>query len=308
MVPPEGRRSVRMAAPAKVNLFLRVLAREAGGYHQIETLFQALELADSLEVSRRTRKGIALEVQGIPLGPPDENLAYRAAEAFLTRGRVEEGVEIVLTKRIPVQAGLGGGSSDAAATLRALATLFPGVLEPWEISALAGRLGSDVSFFLSPSPTALAWGRGERLLALPPLPSAPVLLAVPPEGVSTAWAYGVLARRREGAPPAGAAAGYRLEDFASWDCVARLAGNDFQEVVLAEFPRLARLSAALLDTAPRLALLAGSGGALFAVYGGEEEARAAKEALESAFPGVRWLATRSRERMPQPELSGGEAP
>lgn len=298
-----GGSAVRVEAPAKVNLFLQVLAREAGGYHQIETVFQALDFSDTLEVSRRPGPGVALAVEGILLGPPDENLVYRAADAFLTRGRVGEGVEILLTKRIPVQAGLGGGSSDAAAALKALAFLFPDALTPPEVLALAGELGSDVAFFLGASPTALGWGRGQRLLALPPLPSSPVLVAVPPVGVSTAWAYEALSRHRESEPPTRLAASYRLEDLGSWETIASLACNDFQEVVFDAFPRLAFLSGALAATGPRLALLAGSGGALFAVYGKEEEAHQAKETVGNTFPEVRWFVTRSRARMPGPELA-----
>ena len=205
------------SAPAKVNLFLRVLAREEGGYHQIETLFQALELADRVELRiswEGEPSGIALEVEGVEegaLGPPGENLVVRAARAFLAAAAPSfegplPGVGIHLTKRIPHGAGLGGGSSDAAAVLRGLAALLPGRVPPSHLQALAGRLGADVPFFLADTPLALGWGRGDQLLPLPPLPPRALLLLVPSEGISTPWAYGELAAHRSqagsGPPPA----------------------------------------------------------------------------------------------------------
>ena len=123
--------AVRVAAHAKVNLFLRILARESGGFHQIETAFALLELADELEV-RRTGAGVTLEVEGADVGPDDQNLAVRGAQAVLAATGNRFGVAIKLTKRIPVRAGLGGGSSDAAAALHA-------------VNALTGNAGSTTS-------------------------------------------------------------------------------------------------------------------------------------------------------------------
>ena len=139
--------SVRVAAPAKINCFLRILAKEESGYHQIETLYNAVDFCDEIEL-HRTERGVSVEVVGPSVGPDEENLAYRAAEALLESGGMTPGVHISLTKNIPVEAGLGGGSSDAGATLRALNVLLG---EPFSADALlqiAGRLGADVPFFL----------------------------------------------------------------------------------------------------------------------------------------------------------------
>ena len=172
---------IRIHAPAKVNLALRVLAREDSGFHQLETLFSALEFGDVLTL-QLGGSGITLNLDGLHLGPPEENLVYRAAKGFKELARVEEGMEIHLEKRIPIRAGLGGGSSDAAAILRGLHFLFPGRLGEETLLQLAASLGADVPFFLCGSGLALAWGRGDRILSLPALPSASVLLAIPPMG------------------------------------------------------------------------------------------------------------------------------
>ena len=131
---------VRVAAHAKLNLFLRILARDGSGYHQIETAFALLELADELVV-RRTAQGVTLEVDGPDLGPVDENLAVRAARAVLHATGRKFGVAIELTKRIPVRAGLGGGSSDAAAALRAVNELAHHAVPEAQLLQFAARLG-----------------------------------------------------------------------------------------------------------------------------------------------------------------------
>ena len=184
-------------APAKVNLVLRVGARRADGYHNVDTLFAAVGLCDHLRVERAAR-GIAVEVAGADLGDPRDNLVYRAARAYLDARGERSGVAIRLEKRIPVGGGLGGGSSDAAATLRCLDELFEPPAGVAALTELARGLGADVPFFLSPSPLALGSGRGDHLTPLPPLPSRPVLLVGSPEGVGTAWAYNLLARGRGG--------------------------------------------------------------------------------------------------------------
>ncbi|HSJ05247.1 MAG TPA: hypothetical protein VK936_01010, partial [Longimicrobiales bacterium] len=191
-------------AHAKINVGLAVLARESGGFHQIETVFCRLELADEIEITTGG-DGLRFSVAAPPedpgpppdLGPDDANLAWRAAIAFReATGRAPD-LAIRLIKRIPAGGGLGGGSSDAAAVLAELNRIEGSPVPPDGLLRLGGGLGSDVPFFLSGAPFVLAWGRGTRMLPLPPLPSAPVLLAVPPMGVSTPEAYAALAATRE---------------------------------------------------------------------------------------------------------------
>lgn len=303
-----GENSVDISAPAKVNLFLRVLAREEGGYHRVETLYAALDFRDELTVERAD-SGVELTVEGADLGPPGENLAHRAARAFLDRVG-GGGARITLRKAIPPRAGLGGGSSDAAAVLRALSRLYGDPLERRELVSLGAGLGADVPFFLSPTPLALGWGRGDRLLSLPPLPSRPVILVLPDEGVETAGAYARLAEARGAGSdgPAEHAGGTLLspEELESWEGVAALAANDFHATVFADRAELARLHEILLGTKPLLTLLAGSGAALFAAYPGRDEADAGRDAASSwaEAEGGRVIVTRTLDALPAMEERG----
>jgi 4-diphosphocytidyl-2-C-methyl-D-erythritol kinase len=295
---------IRIHAPAKVNLALRILAREESGFHQLETVFAAVDFGDVLSVSVRG-SGISLEVDGPYLGPPEENLVYRAAKGFRELTGVREGFEIHLDKRIPARAGLGGGSSDAAAALRALASLFPGKVDDGVLLGLASSLGSDVPFFLGPTPLALAWGRGDRALCLPPLEEAPVLLAIPPVGMSTPRAYQLLAEQRLAQGTSPGPGRITLEDLNDWVGVAKLAQNDFEEVVFPELPLLARLRESLDETGARFSLLSGSGSTLFGVYSRPEETVEAKASLKSAFPEVRFVLTRTLASFPDPIRAPG---
>jgi 4-diphosphocytidyl-2-C-methyl-D-erythritol kinase len=185
----------RVAAQAKVNLRLRILAREESGFHQIETLFLRLALADQVRV-RRTTGARSLDVHGADaaaLGPVEGNLAWRAAVAYAEAGAWTGGFSIELEKSIPVGGGLGGGSADAAGVLRVMNAIAPHPLDVGTLLRLAATLGADVPFLVSDLAYALAWGRGERLLALAPPPVREVVLLVPPFAVNTAAAYGWLA-------------------------------------------------------------------------------------------------------------------
>ena len=267
MASPPGR--VRISAHAKLNLFLRILARESGGYHQIETAFALLELADELTVSRTPAGGgVALTVHGPALGPADDNLAVRAARAVLDATGHTFGVALELTKRIPVRAGLGGGSSDAAATLHAVNALAGDAVPRPELLHLAARLGADVAFCASGAPAAVAWGRGERLFRLTPPPAAPVLLAVPPVGVATPDAYRWWDQLHP-EPPVHGPVVLAGDAFTTWGSVGRLGGNDFEIPVFGKHPPLRALFERLAATHPYWVRLCGSGSAVAAVYASE---------------------------------------
>ena len=255
---------VKIAAHAKVNLFLRVLARESTGFHQIETAFALLELADDLVVTR-TDGGVTLEVQGPDLGPSEENLTVRAARAVLAATAAKFGVAISLTKRIPVRAGLGGGSSDAAAALHAVNALANNAVPRHEVLHMAAKLGADVSFFAGGAPIALAWGRGERQFRLPPLPAAPALVAVPAVGVATPDAYRWWDDNNPDPGPRGPVL-LDAEAFSGWGSVGRLGGNDFELPVFGKHPELRELFERLAATRPLWVRLSGSGSAVAAVY------------------------------------------
>lgn len=272
--------SVSIDAPAKVNLRLSILAREASGYHSLESLFCAISLADRVTV-RRAGAGAALRVDGdVDTGPPERNLAVRAARAFHTALGAEPAVEIELAKRIPSAAGLGGGSSDAAATLLALNALHGEPLASDLLLQLAIELGSDVPFFLCGSPLALGWGRGERLLALPPLPARPVLVAHPGVAMPTAEAFAFIAEQR-GPSPAPRAFRIHAAALADWASVARIAENDFEPPVTARIPVLRDALAAMRAAGAEVALLAGSGSSVFGVFREDAERDAARGAVET---------------------------
>ena len=255
---------VQALAHAKVNLLLRILTRESNGYHQIKTVFQLLELADEIDVTRTTA-GVTLDVQGPDLGPVADNLAVRAAQLVLeTTGR-KFGVAIALTKHIPVRSGLGGGSSDAAAVLHAVNALAGHAVPRHELEHLGTRLGADVAFFASGAATALAWGRGERLFRLAAPPQAPVLVAVPAVRVATPDAY----RWWDEMHPEPAARGPVVLDalaLSTWGSIGRLGGNDFEVPVFSRHPMLREVFEQLAATGPLWVRLCGSGAAVAAVY------------------------------------------
>lgn len=255
----------RVAAPAKLNLLLRVLSRDSDGYHGLETLFCLVDLADDLVAERRDGTGATIEVAGADVGPADQNLAVRAARLVLEATGHRFGVHFRLTKRIPVEAGLGGGSSDAAAALLLVNHLAGRAIPRHELLQLAARLGSDVPFFLSGAPLALGWNRGERLLTLPPLPPAPALLLVPPVPVPTAEAYAWVDAARQSAGRRGAVA-LDLEALSTWGDIGRMAGNDFESVVFGRHPEVRAAFEALVGTRPLVCRMSGSGSTLFAVY------------------------------------------
>jgi 4-diphosphocytidyl-2-C-methyl-D-erythritol kinase len=256
---------VSLPALAKVNLFLRVLSREDGGYHGIETLLCLISLADSLQAERRDGRGVTIDVSGGDVGDAHQNLASRAAAMVLEATGYRFGIHLTLTKRIPVRAGLGGGSSDAAAALRASNRLAGDAIPRHELLQLAARLGSDVPFFLAGAPLALAWNRGERMLLLPPLPPAPALLLSPPVPVSTADAYQWVDGAKQSAGRRGAVA-LDLDVLSQWGDIARMAGNDFESPVFARHGEIRAAFEALVGTRPLLCRMSGSGSTLFAVY------------------------------------------
>ncbi len=194
--PSPPSRSLRCHAPGKINLGLRIVGRRADGYHELESLFAPLDLGDDVEVavSESTAFEVKLELEGAGEAiPADEtNLACRAAKAFAEAAGLSCRIELQIEKRLPAGAGLGGGSSDAGAVLRALCDLFPGAVDGPRLAELALELGADVPFFLDPRP-ALVSGIGERLEALDGLPSLPVLLAHPGVALPTANVFRTVA-------------------------------------------------------------------------------------------------------------------
>ncbi len=265
---------VRIAAQAKLNLHLRVLAKEDSGYHSIETIFHRIDLSDdiAIEITPRER---TLDVDGNDTGPAESNLAWRAAQAYAEHARWPSGFRIELTKKIPVGAGLGGGSADAAAVLRALNSLSPDPVKLPGLLHLAHKIGSDVPFLTSSAVMALAWGRGERMVSLPPLQRCDILLMSPEFSVSTADAYRWLdedrARKKE-------AQGLMDEssdlsdplmidelDLSTWASIASFARNDFEAPVIARYPQMREYLDRLRSSRAIFSQMTGSGSTVFGV-------------------------------------------
>ena len=258
----------RLLAQAKLNLILRVLGKELSGYHQLETVFVRLELGDTVTVRcGGTSRSLecdesALQVRG-QLGPPNENLAYRAAVAYADAAGWPRGFRIDIEKRIPVGGGLGGGSADAGAVLRILDALAPQPLPPDRFRRVAFALGADVQFLATEMPMALGWGRGERLHPLPALPVRDIALAIFPFGVMTKDAFGWLDADRHGDIPLDAT--IQSEMLMAWDRVAVVMRNDLETPVAQRHSPIRRVLDAIRKVTP-VAQLTGSGSTVFGVF------------------------------------------
>ena len=253
----------RTLAQAKINLALRILGKEPDGYHSIETVFMRLALGDDVRVHIRERAR-SLRCGVMRDFPQEKNLAYRAAALYAEETGWPHGFEIVIKKRIAIGGGLGGGSADAGAVLRILNTLAEKPL-PWErLRGVAERIGSDVPFLASDFVMAMGWGRGEKLLELPTLPSRDVHLFLPPFGIDTGEAYKLLDEARGDAPHGRPE--LTAEMFDSWESVARNSVNDFEPVMRAQWP----VFDALLGRGDEHGLfyrLSGSGSTVFKIPG-----------------------------------------
>ena len=270
------RETIVARAPAKVNLHLEVLYQREDGYHEIETIFQALDLYDTITIeATRGPIHVTCEHPGVP--NDRTNLCHRAAKMVRNRRGVDAGASIRIEKNIPVAAGLGGGSSDAAATLLAVQRLWGLELDDDELLHMATTLGADVSFFLRGG-VALGRGIGEQLTPLNASGRGVFLLVTPPMALSAADAYkGLRMGLTRHTPKVNLqtikALLSRFPDR-MWPGHNRLA-----DYVFPSHPQLRRLHLELLDTRPRLAMLSGSGPTVYAVYDTIEEAEGARERL-----------------------------
>lgn len=287
--------AARVTAHAKVNLALRVLSRERGGYHAIETLFARLQLGDEVRVRVRP-SGRAIDCRGADVGPSERNLALRAAEAYTAATGWPAGFAIEIEKHVPAGGGLGGGSADAGAVLRALDALAPDPVGPSALIRIAASLGSDVPYLTTTDPLALAWGRGERLLALPALPERPVALVLPAFGVGTADAYAWLDAVR-GETDAAAAQRLDAAQLGDWTAVAERSANDFEEPVGRHHPEIVQMLAELRTAGASIARLSGSGSTVFGVFDVAPDA-----GRLAAVGGGRVVLTRTLERVSPVEL------
>ena len=260
---------MQVRSHAKINWALRILGRRPDGYHDLETLFQTISLHDTITIRQSDELMVKCDDPAIPVD--ESNLILRAARALGVPP-----VEIELTKRIPAQGGLGGGSSNAAATLLALSRMF--AIDDRALHEVALSIGSDVPFFLVGG-TAYATGRGEELISLPAPPSIPLLLVFPEERVSTPAAFGMVRRYSQ---PAGVEAFQEAlrGDFLSHHEVLT---NDFEEPVFASIPRLGQWKKRLLEAGAAWAGMTGSGSTIVGAFRNPAQ----RDAAEESFSDVR---------------------
>jgi 4-diphosphocytidyl-2-C-methyl-D-erythritol kinase len=280
-------RSITIRAFAKINLSLRVGDVRPDGYHEVRTMLQAVDLVDELKiVARRGPFKIRSNMSGIPLDRT--NLVWKAAELlwqFSGRDDPPRDTEVVLRKNILVQAGLGGGSSNAAAALVALRRLWKLRVSDADLFAIAARLGSDVPYFLVGG-TALGLGRGEEVYPLEDLPRLPVVLAFPPFGVSTRDAYGWLDEDRQKRLRAPFSAGSLERGSRSLFPHLCLA-NDLEAPVIARHPLVGELKRRLADSGAITAAMSGSGSTVYGVFESNAAAAAAAQTLKTRGVRVR---------------------
>jgi 4-diphosphocytidyl-2-C-methyl-D-erythritol kinase len=278
-------------ALAKINLDLRVLGKRPDGFHELRTVFQTVSLADTLEIAYTpARKTVISLIDELHIA---DNLVVRAARLVMEAMRATGQIEMRLTKRIPMGAGLGGGSSDAAAVLLALPALVGRHADLPMLCAIGGQLGSDVPFFLLGG-TAVGIGRGSELFPLPDTPAQQGILVAPGIHVNTSQAYRDLSPRLTTELQQN-----KMVSFQSvtWD-MAGLASarNDFEAVVFEQHRKLATLKRRLVRAGATAALMTGSGSALFGLFPNRNGISRAKELLGEVQTFPIWLVGRARYR------------
>jgi len=286
----------------KINLLLNVLGKRPDGFHELETVLHPAPVFELLEFERAGR-GVELTCSVAALSAGPSNLAHRAATAFLEAAGIAEGVRIRLEKHIPLAAGLGGGSGNAAATLLGLNELFGWPLAPAALAGLAAGLGSDVPFFLQTRP-AVATGRGERVAPLdffPALRGVWALLAHPGFGVQTGWAYEALARFPAALQGQPGRTARLIEQLGAGDLAAARAQfyNALEMPVLGKYPVLALYQEFLRAAGALATQMSGSGSTTFALARGEAAALRLREKFLARFGANCWTAV--------VELGGREA-
>jgi 4-diphosphocytidyl-2-C-methyl-D-erythritol kinase len=288
-------------SPCKVNLLLNILGKRPDGFHELETVMQPVNLFDEI-LFERGGKAVQLTCDEPALPVDSKNLVHRAAADFLSAATISDGVKIHLEKKIPLAAGLGGGSGNAATTLLALNELFDQPLAGAKLRELAASLGSDIPFFLQDQP-ALATGRGEKIQPLEPFPALrgkAFLLIHPGFGISTPWAYQNLARFPEALNGTPGRARKLIAKLQTGDLPAARAEffNSLEAPALDKFPVLALYQEFLRENGALAALMSGSGSTTFAIVENVPAGESLVEKFKSQFGQNCWTAVVSISQPP----------
>ena len=265
-------KSLTLIAPAKINYLLDVIRRRPDGYHDLRMVMQRVNLCDDITITLTDTPDITVKCgkSGVPDGPG--NIAWKAARELLDLSGTEQGVTIDITKNIPVAAGLGGGSSDAATVLMGMNELLGMGLSEQRLMKTGVKLGADVPFFIFKK-TALAEGIGEQLSAMPDMPAVWVLLVNPGVHVSTAWVYKNLQLTNRGEPA-------KLPYFyGSIESICSILSNDLESVTISSFPVIADIKNTMLRLGATGAMMSGSGPTVFGLFRDRAVAEKAREVL-----------------------------
>ncbi len=275
--PQSGPSEITVFAPAKINVVLRILDRRPDGFHNLWSIMQTVALEDEVCIKIcADRQDIHLRCDAAQLAADQSNLVYRAAAEVLARARQSIGLDIELRKRIPMGAGLGGGSSDAAATIIGLNRLLRLEWSPTQMADAGQSLGSDVPFFLF-APSAFVTGRGETVRPVVVEGGRWVVLVNPGFGVNTKWAYQELAATRSAVTPLSPVQqNLDRQSQVSWAQLIAAAENDFEAPVFAAHEKLREIKRSLQNYGAEIALLSGSGATVFGVFANEARARQAQ--------------------------------
>lgn len=273
-----------LPAFAKINWVLRVVGRRADNFHELHTIFQTITLHDRLSFETLDGERLELECDVEDIPTDETNLVHRAARALREHYGVRAGARIRLEKRIPAQGGLGGGSSDAALTLLALARLWKIRTNRQELAGIGARLGADVPFFLTGG-TALGTGLGTEIQPLDDVPTQPLVVATPDVGVSTAEAYRMLNAPALTKAEMTVNLPISRADAQISDSLCEVMRNDFEPVIFTLRPEIKRVRDTLLEMGAQCALMAGSGSSVFGIFESGEAAAGAQAAMETE---TRW--------------------
>jgi 4-diphosphocytidyl-2-C-methyl-D-erythritol kinase len=268
-------KNVELFSHAKINLRLDILGKRPDGYHDIRTVFQKITLGDELSIAL-SKSGIEVTCDSSQVPNNEGNLAYTAARGLLDRHKIKDGLKIAIKKQIPVAAGLGGGSSNAAATLMGINQLFELGLTDEELMQIGRTIGADVPFFIF-GESARATGIGDVLEPLTIKPPLYLLLITPETSISTAWAYGNIRRGLTNS----------MNNITIPPCINHLAeviallSNDFEKVVIPHYPIIQTIKDELLDKGARGSLMSGSGSTVFGIFETEGKAEEALNQIKS---------------------------
>jgi len=267
--------AIEILSPAKVNIFLKITGKRDNGYHELLTVFVPVALYDKLKITK-SENGLEVYCSGRELPEGQNNLVNRAAASFFKKTGIKKGVKITLIKKIPVSSGLGGGSSDAATTLKGLNQLWSNPLSKEDLERLALSLGADVPFFLLQRP-AIAGGIGEILQPIENFPSFWYVIVSPDLMVSTAWAYERTKLKLTNNGNRDIVDSFKKGIFNIPD----LLFNDLEGVTLVKYPFLCSIKDSLLQLGALGALMTGSGPSIFSIFDSVKKAREAGKILES---------------------------